>query len=348
MALEIIADKKLWDGLVDTSPRGMLFHKWDFLRIIEKYTGYRLRPYGIYKDGEPIGLFPVFFKKIGGLKFAYSPPQGTLAYIPYMGPIPTSAFEGLDFREKKTYTALMYREVARELGGYAPDFTSMLLAPPMDDIRPLLAEGYDAEILYTYRFDLRKPIEEVWNGLEGDCRKKLKRCGKYDLAVKRANDVDTLYGIMADCLHGQGRTFFHRQSPDYLKELLEAYPDNLKMSLLYLDKAAVGAHMHCLYKGLGLGWCGGVLVNDRIALNEYFEWETIKLLKAEGYRCYENWGGDMRRLSFFKAKFNPELVPYFHVRKTSVVGRLTEWGHGVVTDFAGRWKPRPAGLDVLP
>jgi hypothetical protein len=38
----VIWDRELWDGFVDASPYGTLFHKWGFLRIVEKHTGYKL------------------------------------------------------------------------------------------------------------------------------------------------------------------------------------------------------------------------------------------------------------------------------------------------------------------
>lgn len=49
MTVTMINDKDLWDRFVDESPYGLLFHKWDFLHIIEKHTGYQLLPYGVYK-----------------------------------------------------------------------------------------------------------------------------------------------------------------------------------------------------------------------------------------------------------------------------------------------------------
>ena len=49
MAISIIDDSELWDRTVDQSPYGLLFHKWDFLKIAEKHTGWKLLPYGVYK-----------------------------------------------------------------------------------------------------------------------------------------------------------------------------------------------------------------------------------------------------------------------------------------------------------
>jgi lipid II:glycine glycyltransferase (peptidoglycan interpeptide bridge formation enzyme) len=136
---------------------------------------------------------------------------------------------------------------------------------------------------------------------------------------------------MADRLKERGTTFFHRQSPEYIKELIAAYPDNLKMTLLYLNDDVIGAKLDCIYKGFYMGWCGGTEIDNNVDPNEFFEWETIKLAKSLGCDWYENWGGDMRRLNPFKAKLNPALVPYYHITKKDTVGKLSDWGYDMIS-----------------
>jgi hypothetical protein len=46
MAVQIIKDKELWNTFVDESPYGLLFHKWDFLNIMEKYA--RARHWNVF------------------------------------------------------------------------------------------------------------------------------------------------------------------------------------------------------------------------------------------------------------------------------------------------------------
>jgi hypothetical protein len=40
----------------------------------------------------------------------------------------------------------------------------------------------------------------------------------------------------------------------------------------------------------------------------------------------------MRRLNQFKAKLNPGLVPYYHIRKKDTVGKLSEWGFDMISE----------------
>lgn len=331
MVVEIINDKGLWDGFIDESPQGMLFHKWDFLKIAEKYTRFRLFPYGIYEGGELIGVIPVFYKNTSGIKMAYSPPQGTLAYIPYLGPVMDGTYESLAPREKEARFTLVWSNIRRELKRLSPNFTSMMLGRDIGDIRPFSWDGYDIEILHTYLIDLRRPIEELWDGLEGNCRRCIKKGINNGLSIEPGADADKLWSIVADRLKDKGNTFFQRQSPEYLKELMSAYPDNLLMTRLYLNGEVIGMRVNCIYKGSFIGWCGGAEVSHEDYVNEFVEWESIKMAKSMGCSWYENWGADMKLLNQFKSKFNPTLVPYYHVSKKDTVGKLSDWGYDVIT-----------------
>lgn len=332
MTAEIIDDKGLWDRFIDESPHGLLFHKWDFLKIIEKYTHFRLLPYGIYEGRELVGIIPVFYKNMKGIKMAYSPPQGTLAYIPYMGPVMGCAYSGLIQRKKEDRFALVWGDIRRELKKLSPNFTSIMLVREMDDIRPFVWDGYDVDVLYTYVVDLQRPIGAIWDSLESDFRKAIKKGEQYGLSAKQGTDANILCNIMADRLKERGMTFFQRQSPEYLKELMAAFPDNLLMTFLHLDGRIIGAKLDCIYKGSYIGWCGGTEINPDIPANDFFEWETIKEASSLGCKLYENWGGDMRRLNMFKTKLNPTLVPYYHLRKKDALGKLSDWGYDMISE----------------
>ena len=79
----LLTTAELWDSTVDQSPYGLLFHKWDFLKIAEKHTGWMLLPYGVYKGKRLLSLFPLFYKRDLLIKSVFSPPP--LSCIPYLG-----------------------------------------------------------------------------------------------------------------------------------------------------------------------------------------------------------------------------------------------------------------------
>jgi len=84
LPVEIVTEREIWDTFIDESPSGLLFHRWDFLKITERHTGYTTHPFGIYKGEELVAAFPIFCKRKGGLSVALSPPP-MQAVIPYLG-----------------------------------------------------------------------------------------------------------------------------------------------------------------------------------------------------------------------------------------------------------------------
>jgi hypothetical protein len=331
MSIKEIDDKALWDKFIDNSQYGMLFHKWDFLKIIEKHTGYSLRTFGFYKKDELFAVMPMFYIRSKGVRMAFSPPQGTLVYIPYMGLVMSEKFGGFKQQKKESFLDIAYADIEEELKKYRSDFTSITFEPEMNDVRQFMWNGYDVELRYTYIIDLDRPLEAIWDSLNNSCRQHIKAGESHGFSVKPSTDVDLFIRIMAESLKDQGNTFFKRQSPEYLKDLFSAFPENVRMYFLYLENEVVGATVNCEYKDLSMGWLGDPAVKRGISSNEYFNWEIIKQTKARGFKRFENWGADMKRLNMFKTKFNPELVPYYHVRKKNTVGKISEWGYGVIS-----------------
>jgi hypothetical protein len=75
MVVELLEDKEHWDQFVETSPQGSLFHKWDFLKIVERHSKYQFLPYGIYLEERLRCIFPFFTGRDHGLTFMNSPPS---------------------------------------------------------------------------------------------------------------------------------------------------------------------------------------------------------------------------------------------------------------------------------
>ena len=60
MVVELLEDKKRWDQFVEASPQGLLFHKWDFLKTVERHSKYRFLPYCVYSGEHLRCIFPFF------------------------------------------------------------------------------------------------------------------------------------------------------------------------------------------------------------------------------------------------------------------------------------------------
>jgi hypothetical protein len=329
MTISIMNDGAEWDSFVEASPYGLLFHKWDFLKLIEQYSGYKLLPYGVYKGDELICLFPAFYRAKSGLRFLYSPPQQSLVYVPYLGFMMSPVFDSLRQHKKENYLDIVSRDVCREIGRMNANRISIASPPRLIDFRHFKWSGYRVEVSYTYIIDLKRSTQEIWNSLSKDCKKSIKDCEKKKLTLKPSDDVDAFLRIMRQDLAQKDDTFFHRQDPQYLKDVLARFPENLKMSFLYEDDIPVAAAVNCEYKKQLLLWmCGKDC--SRGDYGEYLNWEFIRQAKENGCEYAENWGTEQKLLCVYKSKFNPALMPSYAIMKDDAIGRLANWAYSSV------------------
>jgi hypothetical protein len=322
MSARIITDKDQWDKFVDNSPYGLLFHKWDFLKIVEKHSGFTLLPYGAYKGSELICIFPVFMKKRMGMTLVFSPPPRT--GVPYLGFVMSPMYDRVRQRRRESYLNGAIEDIREEINKLSPNYISIITVPGFDDIRPFQWSGYTSGMNYTYTFDLKQRLEEIWKGFDDNCRKNIKQCEGQRLEIKESRDTHEFFRIMCD-RYAQQKLNYPVLSAEYLSELIAAFPDNLKMYYLCQDEKTIGIELVCQYKGNMMLWMGESLIQKDIPANYYLRWEFIRKAKAEGFEQFEIQGANTRHLCANKSRFNPELTPGFFVYKKDALGSLAEW-----------------------
>jgi hypothetical protein len=328
--METIGDKAVWERFVDESPDGTIFHRWDFLKIVEKYTKYQLYPYGIYQDGLLICIIPFFLCSRRGLKLMLSPPEIPIANVPYLGFATSPEICALKPHDKISTMNRVIGVMHEELKKLSNSIC-LGLNPSIKDVRPFEWHDYEIDQQYTYVINLDKTLKEIWEGFDRDCKKNINECMKHDLTYRVTSDVDTFNNILKNGLSRYGDTFYHRQDPAYIKELMAAFPENIKLYFYYQGDEIVGVKLNMGYKKHYLSWMGNVAVQKTLNVNEFFYWEMIKKAKSEGYEIFENYGTIDRNLNDFKSKFNPILEPCFYVQKKDAVYRAAELSYQTVS-----------------
>lgn len=226
MTVNLLDNGEQWDRFIEDSPYSTLFHRWKFLKIVEKHSGYRLLQYGVYRGSELTCVFPAFYRSIAGVRMVFSPPPRSV--VPNLGPVMSADYAGLKQNKRETHLNGAIDELNAEIAKLAPRYTFISTVPGLDDARPFQWSGYDVRVRYTYVLDLRPPLDQIWGGFSQGCRKNIKACGKHPITIERTTDVGTFNGIMLDRLGSKGLSS-PTHGTAYLRELLEAFPDNLKM-----------------------------------------------------------------------------------------------------------------------
>ncbi|MCK8518692.1 GNAT family N-acetyltransferase [Methanoculleus sp. 7T] len=330
MALELINDKEVWDAFVDTSPHGLLFHKWDYTTITAQHTGYRLLPYGVYKGEELVCLAPLYFKSTHGIKTLFSPPP-MQAVIPYQGLIPAKEFDTLKLSKREAIMDLIAGDLSAEIDAISPHYFSLTLVPGLADIRQFLWRGYTPKVRYTYIIDLSQPAEAIWGGFHSKLRGKIRKAEEAGMNLVRSRDISELYASITERF-SQPEMNIPMISRAYFEDLFRAYPDHLAAYYLYDREGALTAAVATQEYRRFLFWMGAPRIESGYAGNEYLQWLLIRHAKACGYPIFENIGANTPNLNFFKSQFCQGLGIYVEVCRKDMVGTLAEWAYSSIVN----------------
>src|SRR5450759_1293181 len=319
MAVEQLEDKEQWDEFVETSPQGSLFHKWDFLKTVERHSKYEFLPYCVYSGEELRCIFPLFIGRNRGLTVMNSPPPNT--QISYLGPAFDPSVEARKATPKEKIFEEVTDEVCREIDKIAPNLVSFTTVPNLLDLRFFIWKNYREHLRMTYAVDLERSLDEIWTSFTRRCRQRIKQLSPYSPEIQQTNDVSTLLDIWRPRFSELGIEV-PLLSDTYLKELVAAFPQDITVYTLSIDGMVATAIACCAMQKERYGlWIGGVSARRDLGVNEYLDWEVIKRAKSEGFKKLDLGVSDAGPARY-KSKFNPVLEPFLTLTKTDTLHKI--------------------------
>jgi hypothetical protein len=319
-------NEKIWDDIVFSSSCGTIFHTVKWLRVVEKQTDAEFHPLIFYKGTQPVAIYPLFITKYGIVKLALSPPSRS--YMLYLGPV-IAEYETLKQDKKET----LYIQVQQETDKYLFEtqgckFVRIRSSPGLFDSRPLSWSGYTVQPYYTYRINLTKGIDLVWEQFDRKLRVEINKAVREGVTV-RSGDKDDLvfiHDLLFKRYVEQG--FKPINYIPFLLDLYEKlYPDNMKIFVAEYNGQRIGGTINLCFKNIMYLWVG-IPKTDLvgISVNDVIQWEGIKWAEAHGMEYYEEMdAGDDPRLRQFKSKYNPNLVIWYSATKyTSYLYKAAE------------------------
>jgi hypothetical protein len=324
ISVKLIEDQALWDRFVEASPDGTVFHRWELLHIVERHSGYRLLPYGVYRGNELMTLFPLFHRKDPFFSSVFAPPPQTC--VPYLGPLMSGPSSRAKPSTRESYLHTAVREVDAEIRKLAPNYVYLQLPPGHYDIRPYKWQDYREVTNFTYLIDISRPQEQILASFDQNARRFIRDAGGLGLEVRRSFDTGTFCDVMRKRYAEMGLTF-PLLSPGYLKDLLEAFPAEIQMYFLCRGDEIVSLIVVSLCQGRMIYWIGNARTGSNINGNEYLIWELIKKAKEEGCTGFEIQGAGDQRLWKFKSKFNPQLEVCYALCQKDRRGHVAEWAY---------------------
>ncbi|WP_317135758.1 lipid II:glycine glycyltransferase FemX [Methanochimaera problematica] len=307
-----------WDTLIDTSSYGTIFHKWEWLKIVEKYSKSTLYPLMVYNGTQIVALCPVYIKNYKSLKMAFSPPSGS--YLLYLGPVFIN-YENLKQNKKES----LFYEVQKKIDSYlfsdmGCKYVRIRSSPGLYDSRQYKWQDYVVDPLYTYRIDLTKGIKSVWEGFDRKLRVDINKAKREGVYVEDGDleDLEFLLNSLSERFIQQGYSPLDHKK--YLQSLYATFhKDHMKIFVAKYKGERVGGMISLYYKNILYLWVGIPKSNiPGISANDLVQWEAIEWAYNNGFEYYEEMdSGENQRLRYFKSKYNPELCIWYSASKHS-------------------------------
>ena len=318
MAVELLEDKDRWDQFIESSPQGSLFHKWDFLKTVERHSGHRFLPYSVYTGEQLRCIFPFFIGKDHGLTVMNSPPPNT--QIPYLGPAFDPSVEARRATAKEKIFDQVTDEVCGEIEKIAPNYVSITTVPNFLDVRSFIWKNYREHFRMTYAIDLEKSLDEIWASFSNGCRRGIRKLGAHSPEIQQTDDVSALLRIWRQRFSELG-VQVPLLSDSYLKDLVAAFPQDVTVYNLLIDGRLATAIAFCIMQEERYHWwIGGVNVRKDLSAVDYLIWEVVQRAQSEGFKRLDLGEGDL--LSGYKAKFDPTLEPFWSLRKANTLYKI--------------------------
>jgi len=311
-------NEEAWDEVVFSSSFGTLFHTVKWLRLAQEQSKAEFLPIMFYKGTQLVAIYPLFIKKQGPFKVAFSPP--IKSYMLYLGPL-IADYGSLKQDKKES----IYLQIQQEMDTYifktkGCKYARIRSSPGLYDSRPLQWSGYTIDSNYTYRIDLTRGIDFVWEQFEKKVRVDINKAIREGVTVREGDEEDLEF--IHDSLdkrytaQGQKPTDYRK----YLRSIYQQfYPDNLKIFVAEYKGQRIGGAINLCFKKIMYGWVG-LPKTDLVGLspNVLIQWEAFKWAQKNGFEYYELMDiGDDPRLRYFKSKFNPDLVIWYSATKCS-------------------------------
>jgi len=186
--------------------------------------------------------------------------------------------------------------------------------------------GFQCEAYDSYRTDLKRSEEEIFNRMNSACRRCIRKAEKSGVTIEEAHDPD-----FADEYHTQLQDVFAKQGlvPTYKIDRVRSLVKHLEPMGRILLLRARDAQGKCIATGIFPGfnkiaefWGNASFRESQILRpNEAIHWYAMRYWKRRGVEVYD-WGGG----GMYKEKYGciAHAVPWFTKSRYQVVSRLRD------------------------
>lgn len=300
-----------WDDLVDSSPQSTVFHRRAWITTCAKLSNKKNLIFGKFKNDDLIGGCQLFIDKNLALRSAYS----NIGLTPYGGFI-LQYSESTQVREREKNTFSICSSISQAMGELKFDHIKIINPPTFQDVRPFIRNGWSPDLYYTYILPLTGNIEKE---ISKDVRWTIRKALKEGITVRKIYDPDLYWNLNVDTYGKQGKTPpFSRQ---YLKGIMEMIIKN-NLGEMWIAETTTSEPASAEFiiwdKHMVHRWSAASSSRfKKTGATSLLLFEIFRDLQQRGFEKINLMAGNKPNLTTFISSFNPSLVPYFGITRSS-------------------------------
>lgn len=288
-----------------------VFQTREWLQFVRETQRARIVICELQDGGECVGYFSgLVFARLGVRILGSSFPGWT---TPYMG------FNLLPGASRKAALGAIERVAWDTL-----KCLHMEVSDPYFTVEDGAEHGFEAEAYLSYRSDLTRTEDEIFNGMDSACRRCVRKAEKSGVIIEEAHDL-----AFADEYYEQLKDVFAKQGlvPTYPVERVRALVRHLEPAGRVLLVRARDAQGKCIATGIFPGfnriaefWGNASFRSSQnLRPNEAIHWYVMRYWKRRGVQIYD-WGGE----GTYKEKYGcvPHSVPWFTKSRFALLSSL--------------------------
>lgn len=241
------ADENQWNNLITQSAHGTIFHRYEWLRAVERGFDFEPRHAVVEKRGNPVAAMPNFARELPlpdrvarALPFPQPFREVTSAYPGYGGPV-TVTDEGASL-------GLLFQTIERSAG--PRDVSHHLRTPTLSFIRYgkyLQRRGYRPSFdTCLFFIDLADGWESIFDNMAKSRRRDVRRAREQDYRVevgRMADEFDLTYDYYERNIERVGGRVLPRA---FLEAISDGFGERLRVFSAVVEGGDVGRYVHIL------------------------------------------------------------------------------------------------------
>jgi len=313
MKCEIVDFEKTDFRQLDSFADRTVFQTREWVRFVAETQGARPVLAKLSDSGKIVGYFTgLTFTRLGVRILGSSFPGWSTPYMGFNLVAGASRSEALGAVEQMAWNELKCVHIE--------------VSDPHFDPHDGEALGFKASYYVSYRTDLTKTEDELFQGMDSACRRCVRKAEKSGVVIEEAHDL-----AFADEYYEQLKDVFAKQGlvPTYDVERVRSLVRNMEPSGNVLLLRARDPEGNCIASGIFPGFKQIVEFWGNASFrayqgfrpNEFIQWYVMRYWKNRGATIYD-WGGE----GAYKEKYGciPHRVPWFIKSRYEFVGKLRD------------------------